>query len=230
MKTVSQTVIKADKFYTVTGTCGKVMEAAEAAENGAAVQLGVYNHDPKQEWAFIRVGDGVYHLQNRGTGKVLDLMMGGSADGTWLHQWENVGSSSQMWIIDPTNDGHVKLRSQLARTRCVDVVGMSTEAGTRLQIWQDVNGENQLWTLAAVVEKRTRKVAKKTEPAAEAPAVEEKPAAKKAPAKKVDEATAAPAKKRTAKAAAKKADAAEAATPVEKKPRTRKAAKKADAE
>lgn len=220
MKKIAQTVITAGKYYTIAGASGRVVEAVEPAENGAAVQLGNYAHKPSQEWAFIRVGEGVYRIQNRATGKMLDLTMNGTANGTWLHQWEDVNSSSQMWIVEPTNDGRVKLKAQLANTRCMDTVGMSGETGARLQIWEDVNGENQLWTLAEAVEKKPRaRKAAKAEEAAEPVSEAEAPAAE----------AAAPAKKpRARKAAAPKAEEAAASAPAEKKPRTRKAAKKAE--
>ena len=206
MKKVSQTVIVANAFYTIANTSGKVVEGAAGETNGGAVQLGVYTHKETQEWAFLRVGEGVYRIKNRGTGKMLDLMMGGSADGTWLHQWEDANCSSQMWIVEPSNDGRVKLHSQLAAGKCVDVVGMSSEAGARLQIWQDVNGENQLWTIREAAEKKPR--AAKAEKAVKAPAKKaDKPAraAKKAApkAKPAVKAEAKPAVKAEAKPAVK---------------------------
>ena len=39
--------------------------------------------------SFIRVGDGVYRIRNRASGKLLDLTMTGTANGTWLHLWED---------------------------------------------------------------------------------------------------------------------------------------------
>lgn len=234
MKKVAQTVIAADQFYTLANAAGKVIEAAEGQANGGAIQLGVYDHKANQEWAFIRVGEGVYRIKNRGTGKMMDLMMGGSADGTWLHQWEDANSSSQMWIVENTSDGRVKIKAQLAPAKCVDVVNMSTESGARLQIWQDVNGENQLWKISEVAEKKTR--AAKAAPAAEkaeakaevkvaAPKAEEKPAAavKAAPKAETKKAAAPKAEpKKTAPAAVK----AEAPKAEAKKPAAKKAAAK----
>ncbi len=219
MKKNTQTVIKADTFYTITGSAGRVLEAAQEKGNGDAVVLGDYIHAPTQEWAFVRVGEGVYQIANRETGKMLDLVSGGSSDGTWAHQWDDAGCSSQMWVVEPTNDGCVKIKTQLSFEKCLDVVGMSTEAGARLQIWQDVDGENQTWVIAEAVAKRTRAtktpeekaaiaakraatMAAKKAAAAEgaAPAAAKKPAAKKATAKKAaaPKATAKPAAKKTA--------------------------------
>ena len=155
---MKQTVITATGFYTIAGTAGTVIEAVESTENGAAIQLGVYEEKkPTQEWKFIREGEGAYRIQNRATGKMIDLVMTGTVNGTWLHQWEDMGASSQVWIVERTADGKIKLLSQLANGKCIDTVDMYDQAGARLQIWDDVNGANQLWTLTKVVARRTTK-------------------------------------------------------------------------
>ena len=180
MKTVAQTVIEADRFYTIAAKGGSVIQAVEKATNGGDIRLGKYEHKPEQEWAFVREGDGVYRIRNRASGKLLDLTMTGTANGTWLHLWEDVGGTSQMWTVQPTPEGTVRLRSSWAGGKCVDTVGMGAAVGTVLQIWQEVSGaDDQLWTIAEVKE-RAKRAAKKAD---DAEAAEKKPA-KKAPAKK----------------------------------------------
>ena len=85
MKSVAQTVIEADRFYTIAAKTGSVIQAVENAKDGGDIRLGKYDHKPEQEWAFIRVGDGVYRIRNRANGKLMDLMMTGTANGTWRH-------------------------------------------------------------------------------------------------------------------------------------------------
>ena len=229
MKTVAQTVIGADHFYTIAAHTGNVIQAVEGVKGAGTVRLGKYEHKPEQEWSFIRVGDGVYRIRNRASGKLLDLTMTGTANGTWLHLWEDVGGTSQMWTVQPTPEGKVRLRSSWAGGKCVDTVGMGADVGTVLQIWQEVPGaDDQLWTIAEVKERAKRAVKKAEEPAAEAAAA---PAEEKAPAKK----PAARKPRTTKKAAAAKAEdpkTAEAeetvkaeAAPAEK-PARRTAAKK----
>ena len=109
MKTVAQTVIEADRFYTIAAKGGSVIQAVEKATNGGDIRLGKYEHKPEQEWAFVREGDGVYRIRNRASGKLIDLMMTGTANGTWLHLWEDVGGTSQMWTVEPTPAGTVRL-------------------------------------------------------------------------------------------------------------------------
>ena len=192
MKTVAQTVIEADRFYTIAAHTGNVIQAVEASKDGGTVRLGKYDHKPEQEWSFVREGDGVYRIRNRASGKLLDLTMTGTANGTWLHLWEDVGGTSQMWTVQPTPEGTVRLRSSWAGGKCVDTVGMGAEAGAVLQIWQEVPGADQLWTIAEVKD-RARRTAKKTaEPAVEAaPAAEAvAPAEETAPEQTASEETA----------------------------------------
>ena len=169
MKTVAQTVIEADHFYTIAAHTGNVIQAVEGVKDGGTVRLGKYDHKPEQEWAFIRVGDGVYRIRNRASGKLLDLTMTGTANGTWLHLWEDVGGTSQMWTVQPTPEGTVRLRSSWAGGKCVDTVGMGAAVGTVLQIWKEVPGaEDQLWVISEVKERAKRAAKKAEEPAAEA--------------------------------------------------------------
>ena len=193
MKTVAQTVIEADHFYTIAAHTGNVIQAVEGTKEAGTVRLGKYEHKPEQEWSFIR---------DRASGKLLDLTMTGTANGTWLHRWEDVGGTSQMWTVQPTPEGTVRLRSSWAGGKCVDTVGMGAAVGTVLQIWQEVSGaDDQLWTIAEVKERAKRAAKKAEEPAVEA-AAEAAPAAEKAPAKK----TAARKPRTTQKAAAAKAE------------------------
>ena len=130
MKTVAQTVIEADRFYTIAAKGGSVIQAVEKATNGGDIRLGKYEHKPEQEWAFVREGDGVYRIRNRASGKLIDLMMTGTANGTWLHLWEDVGGTSQMWTVQPTPEGTVRLRSSWAGGKCVDTsMGLTPLAG-----------------------------------------------------------------------------------------------------
>ena len=236
MKSVAQTVIAAESFYTIAAKTGSVIQAVETKEGGD-IRLGKYEHKPEQEWAFVREGDGVYRIRNRANGKLIDLMMTGTANGTWLHLWEDVGGTSQMWTVEPTPAGTVRLRSHWAGGKCIDTVGMGTADGAILQIWQETPGDDQLWTIAEVKD-RAKRAAKTEEPkAAEAvkaepakaaepvAAVEEKPAEKPAEPAAVEAKTEAPAAAKAPAEAPKAAAKAPAKKPAAKK--TSRAARKA---
>lgn len=183
MKSVAQTVIEADRFYTIAAHTGNVIQAVEGSKDGGTVRLGKYDHKPEQEWSFVREGDGVYRIRNRASGKLLDLTMTGTANGTWLHLWEDVGGTSQMWKVEHTPEGTVRLRSSWAGGKCVDTVGIGAEVGAVLQIWQEVpGGGDQLWVISEVKDRVKR--AAKVEQAAPAAETKAAPAKEAAPAKK----------------------------------------------
>ena len=219
MKSVAQTVIEADRFYTIAAHTGNVIQAVEGSKDGGTVRLGKYDHKPEQEWSFVREGDGVYRIRNRASGKLLDLTMTGTANGTWLHLWEDVGGTSQMWKVEHTPEGTVRLRSSWAGGKCVDTVGMGAEVGAVLQIWQEVpGGGDQLWVISEVKDRVKR--AAKVEQAAPAVEAAAAPAKEATPAKKP-----AARKPRTIKKVEEK-PAAKAAEPVKaEKPAAKKAAK-----
>ena len=246
MKSVAQTVIEADRFYTIAAHTGNVIQAVEGSKDGGTVRLGKYDHKPEQEWSFVREGDGVYRIRNRASGKLLDLTMTGTANGTWLHLWEDVGGTSQMWKVEHTPEGTVRLRSSWAGGKCVDTVGIGAEVGAVLQIWQEVpGGGDQLWVISEVKDrvKRAAKVeqaapvaettaapAKEAVPAKKPAArkprttkkVEEKPAAKKAAKAKAEPAAPA-AEVKAAPAVEAKAEPAAKATPAAAKPKAKRA-------
>ena len=208
MKSVAQTVIAAESFYTIAAKTGSVIQAVETKEGGD-IRLGKYEHKPEQEWAFVREGDGVYRIRNRANGKLIDLMMTGTANGTWLHLWEDVGGTSQMWTVEPTPAGTVRLRSHWAGGKCIDTVGMGTAEGAILQIWQETPGDDQLWTIAEVKDRAKR--AAKTEEPKVAEAVKAEEPAKAAEPVKAEEPAVAPAvveEKPAEKAAEKPAEPA----------------------
>ena len=221
MKTVAQTVIEAERFYTIAAQTGYVIQAVEGVENGGDIRLGKYEHKPEQEWSFIRVGEGVYRIRNRANGKLIDLMMTGTANGTWLHLWEDVGGTSQMWSVEPNPNGTVRVRSSWAGGKCIDTVGMGAEIGAILQIWQEANGADQLWTISEVKDRAKRAPAaeaKAEEPAA--PAVEakvEEPAAPAAEAK-TEEPVAPAVEAKTEEPVAPAVEVKPAAAPAAKKP------------
>ncbi len=224
MKTVAQTVIEADRFYTIAAKGGSVIQAVEKATNGGDIRLGKYEHKPEQEWAFVREGDGVYRIRNRASGKLIDLMMTGTANGTWLHLWEDVGGTSQMWTVEPTPAGTVRLRSSWASGKCIDTVGMGANDGAILQIWQEAAGDDQLWTISEVKDRAKRAPAKK----AEEPVVEAAPVVESAPAEeaKPEEKPAEPVKAEEVKAEPVKAAAPAAKAPA-KKPTAKKTSRAA---
>ena len=94
-------------------------------------------------------GEGRWRIQNRFTGKMMDLALGGVVEGTWLHQWGRTSGLSQCWALEATRNGRTRIRNVLA-DKYIDLVGMNTSNGAQAQIWNFVSGGNQEWNLERV--------------------------------------------------------------------------------
>ena len=150
MAKASQVVILENEFYIIKAPNGKVLEVKDFnTENGAAIQLWSYAGHPWQQWQFVDAGGGRWRIQNRFTGKVIDLALGGVVEGTWLHQWSHTNGWSQCWTLEPTRSGHTRIRNVLA-DKYIDLVGMNTANGAHAQIWTYVAGGNQEWDLVRI--------------------------------------------------------------------------------
>src|SRR5699024_8012152 len=186
MRTVEQTLIEAGCAYTIAAASGNVIGyVGDDGAGGAQLRLGKYEHKPEQEWLFDRVGENSYRIHCRANGKVVDLAMAGTANGTWLQLWDDVLGGSQMWTLVPVNDGTVRITSPWASGRCVDTVGIGSAPGAILQIWQESPGADQLWTIRPVKDRKPAAPDAPAEPPApEAPAPEApaEPPAPEAPA------------------------------------------------
>ena len=135
MAKTAQVLILEDEFYLIKAPNGKVLEVKNFnTENGAAIRLWDYAGHPWQQWKFVDAGDGRWRIQNRFTGKMIDLALGGVMEGTWLHQWGRTSGLSQCWALEPTRSGRTRIRNVLA-DKYIDLVGMNTSNGAQAQIW-----------------------------------------------------------------------------------------------
>ena len=126
MAKASQVVLLENEFYIIKAPNGKVLEVKDFnTENGAAIQLWSYAGHPWQQWQFVDAGGGRWRICNRFTGKMIDLALGGVVEGTWLHQWSRTNGWSQCWTLEPTRNGHTRIRNVLA-DKYIDLVGMNT--------------------------------------------------------------------------------------------------------
>ena len=150
MAKASQVVLMENEFYLIKAPNGKVLEVKNFnTENGAAIRLWDYAGHPWQQWQFVDAGEGRWRIQNRFTGKFIDLALSGVVEGTWLHQWSRSSGLSQCWALEPTRNGRTRIRNVLA-DKYIDLVGMNTSNGAQAQIWNYVSGGNQEWNLVRV--------------------------------------------------------------------------------
>lgn len=207
-------VKKESEILIVNRRSGKALQAT-GLDNGLAVKQADINKSDAQVWVMQKSDEGVKFV-NKAAAKVLDVMSGGTENGTWAQTWEDVNGDSQFWTVSGAT--YKKIVNRVAG-KALDIMDMSDDEGAPAQIWEDVGGENQQWKFVPFAAKTT--VTKTVK----------KPAASKAPAKKAAakaakaEDTAVPAAK-AAKAPARKPAAKKAAA---KKPAEPKAAVKAEA-
>ena len=92
------------------------------------------------------IPDGRYRLVSRKSNKVLDLVNGGTADGTDAIQWGWDGGNDQKWDLVHLGNGQYKLTG-VASGKLLEVSGASTSNGAVIQIWPSNNNNCQKWTI-----------------------------------------------------------------------------------
>ena len=74
MARASQVVLSENEYYLIKAPNGKVLEVKDfSTANGAFIQLWDYAGHPWQQWRFVDAGEGRWRIQNRFTGKMIDL-------------------------------------------------------------------------------------------------------------------------------------------------------------
>jgi len=96
-------------------------------------------------------GTGGYsYIQNRYSGKVLDVTGWSTNAGTTIEQWaQGNGQANQEWSLVSTGDGYYYIQNRNSG-KVLDVTGWSTDNGTTIEQWDRGNGQaNQEWQLLA---------------------------------------------------------------------------------
>ena len=88
---------KATEFMIVNRRTGKALQAT-GLDNGLVVEQAEPAGTDAQTWTSVETEGGI-KLFNKACGKVLDVMQGGAADGTWAQTWEDVNGESQLWQL-----------------------------------------------------------------------------------------------------------------------------------
>ena len=92
------------------------------------------------------VPDGRYLFASRNSNKVIDLIGGGTADGTDAMQWSWTGGDSQKWDLAYLGNGQYKLTG-VPSGKLLEISGASTANGAAAQIWPSNNNNCQKWTV-----------------------------------------------------------------------------------
>ena len=87
-------------------------------------------------------------IANEGSGKVLDVSGGGTANGTNIHQYSFNQTSAQKWIAVKQSDGSFEFISALDQNMCIDLSGAQAENGSNVQLYESNGTKAQRWYIS----------------------------------------------------------------------------------
>lgn len=92
--------------------------------------------------------NGTYSLQNRNSGKYMDVDGGNPADGTNILQWTGTGATNQQFTLTDVGNGAYKLLN-IATSKAVDVAGANVNNAANVLQWTYSGANNQKFILLA---------------------------------------------------------------------------------
>ncbi len=111
---------------------------AASTSNGTPVQLYQSNGTTAQRYRIESVGNGVYRIFDRNSGKAVDVRNGGTTNGTAIQQYSPNGTQSQNWYVRGNGNGTVGFYNRNSG-RYIDVPSGQAHNGAKLQLF-DGNG------------------------------------------------------------------------------------------
>lgn len=95
------------------------------------------------------LGNGVYQITARHSGKALDVASSSTADGANVQQYTYSGGNNQKWTIQSVGSGQYSIRA-VHSGKALDVSGNSTADGGDINQWTYSGGNNQKWRIESV--------------------------------------------------------------------------------
>ena len=123
--------------------------AGGSGEDRARMVIGAPTGSSDQLFHVTPVGNGVYTIIAKSSGKALDVEAGSTSNGTPIIQFGPNGGDNQKWCFYRNDAGYVYIVSASgeARNRVIDVTAASTAEGTRLELWTANGGSQQQFRL-----------------------------------------------------------------------------------
>ncbi len=115
------------------------------ALNGDDVIVEKNSSDDDQIWRFQLQSDGYYKITNTKTAKVLEVVGGGSANGTEIQMADSNNSAAQRWKLEKITGGYA-LRPKCAATTALDVGATSLN----VKLWKYSGKAVQTLTITKV--------------------------------------------------------------------------------
>lgn len=131
---------------------GQVMAVDQAAGAASGSNVGLSAKTPGADplgFSFVptdMLASGTYTISNVGTGCVVDIAGGGSANGTNVQVWAGNDTPAQKWNVKNVGDGWYSIENVRIRS-ALDVNGGGAASGTNVQIWDVAVTPNQRFRL-----------------------------------------------------------------------------------
>ncbi len=91
---------------------------------------------------------GTYRVINRNSGRAMDALNRGTANGTQIDQWSYNGGTNQRWAVTSLGYNQYKIVG-VQSGRALDVAGSATSNGTKVELWDYKGNNNQKYTFAS---------------------------------------------------------------------------------
>jgi hypothetical protein len=131
-------------FFEGVMTSGYPTDAADNAVQSNIVSVGYTS--PSRSFP---VTGTAYRLTNVNSGKVLDAVNCGTANGTSIDQWSSLGNTCQQWKFAGAGSGHYTITNVNSGTT-LDSVNCGASNGTAVDLWAALGNLCQQWDVTAV--------------------------------------------------------------------------------
>lgn len=121
--------------------------ASGSTANGARVQLYSWNNTDAQLYTFKQIGNNVFQIVNRNSGKVLEAAGGATGDGTVVQQYTANGTAAQHWSVVDYGDGKFMF-ANMASAKVLDIPAGNAAVGVKLQLYTRNGSSAQLWKIS----------------------------------------------------------------------------------
>ncbi|OFQ97732.1 RICIN domain-containing protein [Alloscardovia sp. HMSC034E08] len=125
----------------------KALDVANGStSNTTPIQIYTYNKSAAQEFAFTKVGNGIYEIVNTKSGRVMDVANGSTKNGARVWQYDNNHSQAQHWAVHWNNNNQIMLASMMSG-KVIDIPNGLVADTNRLQIYTPNYSVAQKWVL-----------------------------------------------------------------------------------
>ncbi|MEV6342605.1 family 43 glycosylhydrolase [Actinoplanes sp. NPDC051851] len=104
--------------------------------------------DPGGSVSFPVTGT-AYRIINQNSGKLLDAVNCGTANGTTIQQYSDLSNNCQKWTFTKSTSGYYRITNVNSGTK-LDSVNCGTTNGTSIDLWADLSNVCQEWSVTPI--------------------------------------------------------------------------------